>query len=464
MKPLSRQLAIGVCALQVFTGTLFADVSTKVKIAHWGHEKILIYAPLYIAMDGGFFAKEGLDIELVYSGNDDQVFATVISGAAQFGVGDPAFTAISREKGGEGKVIAALVGRVANWAVTKNPAIQPFTDPKELDGKRVTSFPSPSTTFTILSGLKKDLNLSKMEIKQLAFGTEQAAVERGEADLAIMLEPQTSVAESQGFRVVWSVAKYYGDFALTGVTTTDSFIKKDPETVQRFVNALQAALNFSAKDPEAAATILEKSFATLQAPIVRSAMKRMVEDQTIPRNAAIDKEAWLKTLKLRQIVGDLKSLDVADACLDSTFAEIAMQGISVQKSQKNVGPSSGHESNFWKWFGRIADVTAVFAFATIFLIFWEHRKINVAWNSLSKFEQDCGRHVASCFANPEDSCEWQHMYRVLTENHLIEKESAENVIRRFAEVALIKKIKGTDRYVPVVTTFAKLVPLFQLCR
>ncbi|MCH8157772.1 MAG: ABC transporter substrate-binding protein, partial [Nitrospinae bacterium] len=72
-----------------------------------------------VAMDAGFFKEEGLNVRLKYSGNDDQVFATVLSGDAQFGVGDPAFTVIAREKGGEGKVIATLVGGLANWGVAQ---------------------------------------------------------------------------------------------------------------------------------------------------------------------------------------------------------------------------------------------------------------------------------------------------------------------------------------------------------
>ena len=72
----------------------------KVVISQFGKEKFLLYLPLYIAMEDGLFAKRGLDIDLRFVGNDDQIFATVISGDAMFGVGDPVFAAISREKGG----------------------------------------------------------------------------------------------------------------------------------------------------------------------------------------------------------------------------------------------------------------------------------------------------------------------------------------------------------------------------
>lgn len=82
-----------------------ANEIVKITVAQWGQEKYLIYLPFYIAQERGFFKDEGLDITVQFSGNDDQVFATVLKGEAQFGIGDPVFTAISREKGAKGKVI-----------------------------------------------------------------------------------------------------------------------------------------------------------------------------------------------------------------------------------------------------------------------------------------------------------------------------------------------------------------------
>jgi|GEM_PF-139429 len=468
MKP-SRvvQLIVGIGIFVNFNRTT-ASGEDKIKVAHWGHEKILIYAPLYVAMDGGYFAKEGLDVELVYSGNDDQVFATVISGAAQFGVGDPAFTAISREKGGEGKVIAALVGRVANWAVTKNPNIPPFTDPQKLDGMRITSFPSPSTTFTILSGLQKDLNLSKMEIKQLAFGTEQAALERNEADLAIMLEPNASVAESQGFRVVWSLAKYYGGFALTGVTATDSFIKKDPETVQRFVNGLQAALTFCATSPEAAAKSLEKNFPTLQPEIVRAAMKRMVDDETIPRSAVIDKEAWLKTLQLRNLVGDLKSIDIADACLDSTFAEAAKQGAGGLNRKNVIAPSTDNQSNgwtcFWTWFSRVADFVSLVSFAIIFKAASEIMRHRRVWKRLSEHDRKSGAVIANSFSNRHDVISEGRLVNELQSKRKAVAADSRKLLERFTQLKILSHadIDGEVAYTPKLSWLTNSAVLFDL--
>ncbi len=297
--------------------------NVPVTIAHWGHEKILIYLPLYVAMDGGFFDREGLKANIKYSGNDDQVFATVISGEAQFGVGDPTFTAISREKGGSGKVVATLVGAVANWGVTNRKDLAPIHDPHSLNGLRVTSFPSPSTTFTILSEIKSSLNLKRMKIVQLAFGTEIGALERGDADLAIMLEPQTSIAESKGYREMWSVAQYYGPFTLTGVTTSDEEIRRNPAVVQKVVNGIQGALNHIRTHPAEAVEIAARNFPNLDKSVIRSAVERMVRDKTIPVDGRISSEGWRRTLEIRHKVGDLKSLDAGMAAVDNSFADKA---------------------------------------------------------------------------------------------------------------------------------------------
>ena len=80
----------------------------EITIAQWGQEKYLIYLPLYVAIEKDFFAAEGLKVSLKFTGNDDQTFAAVIQGDADFGVGDPIFTAISQERGFPAKVIRLI--------------------------------------------------------------------------------------------------------------------------------------------------------------------------------------------------------------------------------------------------------------------------------------------------------------------------------------------------------------------
>src|SRR5438270_393633 len=50
-----------------------------VKIAQWGQERYLIYLPMYVAIEKGYFKDAGLDVTLTFTGNDDQTFAAALS-------------------------------------------------------------------------------------------------------------------------------------------------------------------------------------------------------------------------------------------------------------------------------------------------------------------------------------------------------------------------------------------------
>jgi len=292
----------------------------RIKVAQFG--EVFIYMPVYLADSKGFFKEEGIEIELINTGGDDKTFAAVLSGAATFGVADPTFVAIAKEKGQGGKVIASIVNGVPFWGVTKNPKIPEIKDIKQLKGFSVATFPAPSTAFTLQEDMFEDAGL-KPNIKQGAFGTLLPMLDAGQADIALELEPNVSIAVNQGARVLYSFADLYGDFALTGVTTIEATIKNNPDLVQRFVNALEKAERYAHTYPDSAIAYANKRFPALSDAIVSAAMKRVINAKTLPVSTVISKDAWDKAIKLRQEVGDIKSLDVAESVLDMSFAEQA---------------------------------------------------------------------------------------------------------------------------------------------
>lgn len=299
------------------------DRTNKIIVAQWGQEKYLIYLPLYIAVEKGYLKDVGLEVEITFSGNDDQVFAAVASGSADFGVGDPAFAAIANEKGGQGRVIATIVDRVAIWGVTKDSKIALIHSPKQLAGLRVGTFPSPSTNYTLMANLVRKNGLdtgSATTIVQAPIGAQLALLESGRADIAMELEPAASLAESKGFRVVYSSPAFYGPFAFTGVTTSTDTIKNNPTKVQKFVDALERAVRFAHENPAGAAEIGRKAIPTLPQLVVERAVKRMLDERTLPQSVAVDENSWQSALAVRVQVGDLKSAQATQLTVDNTFA------------------------------------------------------------------------------------------------------------------------------------------------
>ena len=320
-------IAIGVVAVIAIGVFVYLNKSDKkqgdsqletVKVAQFN--EFFLYMPLYLADKKGFFAEEGLKIEIINTGGDDKTFAAVIGGSATFGIADPTFVAIAKEQGMGGKVIASIVNGVPFWGVTKNHTIPEITDAAQLKGYSVATFASPSTAYVLQYDMFEKGGL-KPNIKQGAFGTLWTMVEAGQADIALELEPNVSIAANQGGKVLYSLAEIYGDFAITGVTVSDETATKKPELVQHFVNALQKAAQFAHTYPDSVSFYAEKIFPDIDKAVSANAINRIISTNTLPENVVISEEAWEKAIKLRQEAGDIKSLETAKSVLDMSFAK-----------------------------------------------------------------------------------------------------------------------------------------------
>jgi len=298
----------------------------EVVVAQWGHAYYLIYLPFYVALDKGFFEEQGLDVKVKFAGNDDQVFAAVIGGDAMFGIGDPVFAAVAYEKRGiEGRVIGLIVGKVALWGVTNRDDIKEIKTYKDLDGLTIGTFPAPSTTYTIINNIIKTHKLNA-RIKQAPIGSQLSLLEKGAADIVMLLEPSASIAEvEKGYRVVMSMPRLWGSFAFTGITTTKEWIEKDPETARKFIKAVQRALDYIYTDPEGAKKVAKKFLPNLSDEVINRAVNRLVGDEVFPRQVKVDMEGWRKALEIRKQVGDLQSVESGMKVVDNTFAEEAVK-------------------------------------------------------------------------------------------------------------------------------------------
>jgi len=308
-----------------------ARANEKVTIAQFGQEKILLYLPLYVAMEEGLFAKRGIDIDLKFAGNDDQVFAAVVGGSADFGVGDPAFVAIAKERKGPGKVVALLVSKLGLSGYT-NKNIEPITDIKKLDGLRVSSFPQPSTTYTLLFEMKRAA-APKMHVVSVAFGAEMAALAGKQVDLAVSLEPTASIAEDKGYKIIFDVEKFTDPQAITGLTTTEDVIAKNPEMVQKVVSAVNEAMNVLHTQPDVAQRVAKKLFPNLKESVVTAAINRILAKNIYPETVVITDEYWQRTLKTRIDSGELKAAQALGVAVDNRFAEKAVLDLAAQKKK-----------------------------------------------------------------------------------------------------------------------------------
>lgn len=315
-------------ALSVLFWTSFAQARDKVTIAQFGQERFLLYLPLYVAMEEGLFAKNGIEVTLKFAGNDDQIFAAVISGDADFGMGDPVFTAIAQEKNYPAKTVAMMITSLGLSGYTNNPAVPEIKKPEDLAGLRVGSFPAPSTTYTLLKNLiDQNPALKDTTIVEAPFGAQAALIEADKADIAVDIEPAVSILEDKGYRIVMKFADYTDRQAITGIMATQKTIDERADLVQRVVTSLQEATDLihGENGEEVGVRTGQKIYPDLSEKVVRNAVRRMMEGALYPESIAVQDDLWQRTLQTRLDSGDLKALQPTDKAVDNSFAQKARE-------------------------------------------------------------------------------------------------------------------------------------------
>ncbi len=300
---------------------------TEVTICQWG--QALIYLPLYIAQEEGYFEEEGLKIKITNGGGDDLTWAAVTSGNAQFGIADPTMIAIQAEQGGvQGRIIGDIVQKVAFWAVTLDSSLQTIASPEDFRGQSVACFKFPNTAHALAlrTFQKGNLEVGKdVNMVEVNYTAVLAQLQNKEASIAMVLEPAASNAElNANAKVVYSYPEEWGTFAFTGLTTTQKYIEEHPEIVQKVVNALNKAMNTAHNDNETAVSVGQKAFPDLSKEVIERAVNRMISSGTLPTNIAPNPDGWDKAIEVCVEVSKLKAAPDPATMIDASFAEKAI--------------------------------------------------------------------------------------------------------------------------------------------
>lgn len=230
----------------------------------------LSYVPLYYGQEKGFFAEEGLDVQvLVVRGviGVSSLMSGEIDVTCHAGSG---FSAILR--GIPLKIISVTRDRPLHELLVA-PAIGTSAD---LKGKTIAVGSLEGTAAVITRRVleakgidpQKDVMLLTME----AYARLQALV-TGKVAGAMITPPSTYLAQDQGFKV-FGRGRDFMRYLQTGVVATDAYIKQKRERLVRFLRGWNRALKYYQDHPEVMLPYIQKRLAVKDAHLAR----RMYED------------------------------------------------------------------------------------------------------------------------------------------------------------------------------------------
>jgi NitT/TauT family transport system substrate-binding protein len=263
----------------------------------------MLYLPLYVAIDEGFFAKQGVDLVKETAGAPTVALSAVISGSAQFSLHGPEWVAIAASKGAPVWSIANVVNGAAVWIAT-TPDFK-FDSVKDLRGQKVVTGTMPTTSTSLFMKLLKENGMdakADVETIQVPIGTEPGPFVAGQAKVAVMYEPGLDQVVAKGMKVVLGFPKLYGPYAFSVIAARTDV---DPDIAQRVVNALEMAERFMGANEGPTVEIAKKEFPNLDPAVVTNAVKRMLADNVYPKSVDITPDALTIAMNTQIVLGNL---------------------------------------------------------------------------------------------------------------------------------------------------------------
>jgi len=212
---------------------------------------------LWVAQEGGYFKREGLDVELLYIGGGSLLIQSMISGDVPFAYG-PSVPVINASLRGADLVLIGNTGNSLVFSLMSRPEIK---QPANLKGKKVGVTRLGGSTDWALDAALKQWGLERRDITVIQTGGMPeglAGLIAGVFDAVVLSPPSNFRAAKSGMHELVDVGQLKIVFPNTPLSTTESFIKSNRDTALRFMRGFTQGLNRLRTDKEFSMKVLAK--------------------------------------------------------------------------------------------------------------------------------------------------------------------------------------------------------------
>ena len=288
----------------------------------------IFYAPMYVAIEEGYFEEEGISLTLVTGFGADKTMTAVLTGEADIGFMGSESTVYTYVGGTEDYVVnfAQLTQRAGNFLVAREP-VDDFSW-KMLIGRDVLGGRAggmPEMVFEYILEMN-GIDPSEVNIDQsIDFGSTAAAFSGGQGEFTVEFEPHATSLEKQGKGyVVASLGEDSGFVPYTAFSAKKSYLEKNKDTVQAFTNALQRGMDYvQSHSPKEIAEVIAPQFAETDLETLTTIVERYYEQDTWKENLIFEKDAFNLLQNILEDAGELEGRVPYEDLVNTEFAEEA---------------------------------------------------------------------------------------------------------------------------------------------
>jgi NitT/TauT family transport system substrate-binding protein len=274
--------------------------------------------PVWMAEAGGFYAKEGLKVDVVSMEGGSRGVQVLLSGEIQGMHVGVAPVVQANRAGADIRAITSTANTIPITIFTK-PEIKSAVD---LKGKTVgiSAFGS-ETDIAVTLALKK-LGVDRKDVTILQIGGSSqrfAALTAGRVDAVPLLEPAITMAKEKGFHALLDLAAEKTPWIFDSVVVTRSYMQQHGDTLTRFVRAYLAGAYLALSDDKKAKEEIARRFKTQDAKVIDATYddyKRLM-----PRDGAPSPDGARNVIEQLQVIGIEVGSKVLEDHLDTGIIE-----------------------------------------------------------------------------------------------------------------------------------------------
>lgn len=287
----------------------------------------VFYAPQYVAASLGYFAEEGLDVEITTSGGSEKAMTALLAGEADICLAGPE-TGVYVYNGGRTDypvVVGQLTKRDGSFLIARTPTDQ-FSwldlEGKTIIGGRAGGMPIMTLRWVMAqNGLIGDVNCTIID--SIQFNLMAGAFEGGEGDYVTLFEPTATDFEKAGKGyIVANIGLESGEVPYTCYFVTQKMLAENPDTVEAFLRAIhRAQLWVETATDEEVAKAMQPYFPDTSLESLMSVAKSYRETDSWKKELAMAEADYNRLLDVIAFSGELTARPPFAALVDNTLAK-----------------------------------------------------------------------------------------------------------------------------------------------
>lgn len=283
----------------------------------------VFYAPLYIAINKGYFEDYDIKIELTNGGGADKCMTALVSKSADISLMGPEATIYVANQGKQDMpvVFGQLTKRDGSFIIGRENISNfswDYLNNKEILGGRRGGVPAMTLEYAI-----KKNNVQNCTINyDVAFDNLTSAFIGGTGDFVTAFEPTaTSIVESGKGYILASIGAETGEIPYTAFTANRSYITENTDKVKNFLRAIMKGYNFlvTANIDDVVAA-LKPSFEGSSDASIKNSIQKYINIDAWNATPVMSEVAYNNLIKIMKNAGSLTTDVEFSKVVDNSYA------------------------------------------------------------------------------------------------------------------------------------------------